>query len=87
MAGIGERGEFLHGFSLFSSQYTYCEHIMRYIQQFSFGARKSCVFLSMEPGMCGQTFLTELEARGMMVLLLLARVFVRREMSCNNPMT
>ena len=42
--------------------------------------------LSMGLGMCGQIFLTVLEARALLVLLLLACVFVRREMSCISPM-
>ena len=42
--------------------------------------------LSMGLGMCGQIFHTVLEARALLVLLLLACVFVRREMSCISPM-
>lgn len=52
-----------------------------------FSERQSYVSLSMELRMCGQIFLTILEASGIIVLLLLACVFVRREMNGNSPMT
>lgn len=43
--------------------------------------------MSLELGMCGQIVLTVSEASGVIVLLLLASVFVRREMNSNSPMT
>lgn len=43
--------------------------------------------MSLELGMCGQIVLTVSEASGVMALLLLACVFVRREMNGNSPMT
>lgn len=48
--------------------------------------RERVFILSLGLGMCGQIVLTVLEARGLLVLLLLACVFVRREMSCISPM-
>lgn len=67
-------------FSFPSLQYIYHENVMLSIQQFPFSERESCVyFLSMELGMCGQLFLTVLETSDVIVLLLLASVFVKRD--------